>query len=335
MAKYRHVPWKRNIIKLPPRVAEQLNNAPDEDYVVGVVKSFSKQAIQEGVLSHLGIASHLTEYPHRALPPEDMGRYSKKNVQGWAEKRRDLPKESFTTSFEAPNFGDSSKGTHTVNWTRERFRRDYIEPPTFEICVECLSKSDDGGRVLKFTVDTPQFSGTPSERHATIMFALNLLQENVGGCGIWPRSTSTADLMSTYVLDWEFFPQGERLDMVVQKLSFRLRNVTPAIQGIIEERAKLFRSLGGDLLMGSSGFNRYLGAKFADDLVVFENIQYGNALYVLYEDWRIVSRKSRIELLKATNKHIFERFIHRDGWISRFMEHINAERAKRQKPKAA
>ena len=30
--------------------------------------------------------------------------------------------------------------------------------------------------------------------------------------------------------------------------------------------------------------NRYIGALFADDLVVFENVRYGDALYVVYDD---------------------------------------------------
>jgi hypothetical protein len=35
---------------------------------------------------------------------------------------------------------------------------------------------------------------------------------------------------------------------------------------------------------------RLLSAQFADDLVVFENLRYGNAVYLLYQNWDDVSR---------------------------------------------
>ena len=37
-----------------------------------------------------------------------------------------------------------------------------------------------------------------------------------------------------------------------------------------------------EYLKGLGGNDHYIGAKYADDLVVFENMRHGNALYVLY-----------------------------------------------------
>jgi hypothetical protein len=66
-------------------------------------------------------------------------------------------------------------------------------------------------------------------------------------------------------------------------------------------------------LAGSSGFLRYFGAQFRGDLVVFENIVYGNALYVMYGQWKDLSKRSRIDLLKGPRDG-FDRIEHRKGW---------------------
>jgi len=68
------------------------------------------------------------------------------------------------------------------------------------------------------------------------------------------------------------------------------------------------------LVYGSSGFQRYFGALMKVDLIIFENIQYGNAIYIMYENWRELSTKSRIELLSGRFGNNFDRVIHKVGW---------------------
>jgi hypothetical protein len=53
---------------------------------------------------------------------------------------------------------------------------------------------------------------------------------------------------------------------------------------------------------GTSGFNRYFGAQFKDNLVVFENLEYGNAIYAMSENWAELSKLSRTDLLKLQER---------------------------------
>jgi len=69
-------------------------------------------------------------------------------------------------------------------------------------------------------------------------------------------------------------------------------------------------------IAGTSEFLRYFGAKFGDEFVVFENLNYGNAMYVMYEQWEALSRRSRVDLLKGP-RNGFERIPHKDGWEKR------------------
>ena len=81
-------------------------------------------------------------------------------------------------------------------------------------------------------------------------------------------------------------------------------------------------------LKGLGRFGSYIGAMYTDDLVVFENVAYGNALYVLYDDWSEVSKRSRLDLLRGTTEN-YDRFVHTEGWEDRFLTHMEKELAKR------
>jgi hypothetical protein len=81
-------------------------------------------------------------------------------------------------------------------------------------------------------------------------------------------------------------------------------------------------------IQGQGGLNSYIGALFADDLVVFENVRYGNALYVVFADWPSVSKRSRIDLLRNRGAK-FVRFVHSEDWADRFRAFIRAEKKKR------
>lgn len=330
---WRKVSWKRNIRKLPESIQAKLEKDPKMDFVAGAVKCFSAMDISSGLLAHLGIGNNPVAYPLRITPPFDMGRHSKKNRQGWEVIRRDLPQESFILSFDAPNFGDYAKGTHNVSQTRWRYRRDIIPPPMLELVIEHLGSNDDGDIILKATVDAPSFTSSGKIDNTDLMFALNLLQENIGACDVFSRTASNVELLASNNVSWEFFPKGERLDEVMNKLLEGASYITADQQFVMRERAKMFMDLGGQIIRCTTGFTRYIAARFADDLVVLENFHYGNALYVLYDDWQTLSKLSRIELLRATTRHRFDRFIHRDGWKKAFTEHIQSEMAKRNIPK--
>ena len=68
------------------------------------------------------------------------------------------------------------------------------------------------------------------------------------------------------------------------------------------------------LVFGESGLRRYFGAQIDEDLVVFENVQYGNAVYILFKEWKETSKLSRLELLSGIHGDTFERVVHVNGW---------------------
>jgi hypothetical protein len=161
-----------------------------------------------------------------------------------------------------------------------------------------------------------------------LLFALNLLQENLGSADVLPADANVEQLLSTLGLAWQIFPPGTA-DDVVRRAIGNLRKPSPDQQERVRERVAMFNALQPKhFLQGQGGLNSYVGALFADDLVVFENIRYGNALYVLFANWKDVSKRSRIDLLRARDVK-FERFVHSPGWQERFEEFIRTEKRKR------
>jgi hypothetical protein len=186
---------------------------------------------------------------------------------------------------------------------------------------------DESEAVFKVVVDLPldRSSNTFDEQ---LLFALNLLQENLGSADVLPTNAKAEQLLSTLGLAWQIFPPGTA-DDVVRSAIAGMRRANSEQQERVRERVAMFNALRPQcFLRGQGGLNSYVGALFADDLVVFENVRYGNALYVLFADWKDVSQRSRIDLLRARDVR-FERFVHSPGWQERFEEFIRAEKRRR------
>jgi len=108
-----------------------------------------------------------------------------------------------------------------------------------------------------------------------------------------------------------------------------MKRINPELAALIKERAQLFQRLEPErYLRGTGGLSRYVGAQFADDLVVFENVNYGNAIWILFEDWSETSKRSRIDLLRLKDVP-YERIVHSDGWQARLIKFIRTEKRKR------
>src|SRR5262249_40708822 len=128
-----------------------------------------------------------------------------------------------------------------------------------------------------------------------LLYALNLLQENVGAVNVFPADSTREDYLNTVTVGWEILPPGER-DETILKILNRMRRPSDEAKERIAERYDALASLKPvDYIAGTSGFQRYFGARFAPNLVVFENLEYGNAIYVMFEDWEKLSQQSRLQ----------------------------------------
>lgn len=271
--------------------------------------------LRQGRLTHLGI--ELTEIglntPVAVIPLAESGKYSSRNISGYEVVRKDLPLETHYNTIESPNWGDSYNGTHSVDLPYKKYPRDVYGPQFTAIKISSpntgLEQSDF---MVVFEVDRVLNKKDPMFEEG-LLECLNLLQENVGSCGIELSGATFADYKKSMVVDWEMLPPGTR-EEAIQRL-YRHRQPTPVEKATVEERYDFLMELNPEqLVYGMSGIQRYFGALINENLIVFENIAYGNAIYVMFENWQELSKRSRTELLSGRYGKNFERIPHAGGW---------------------
>lgn len=306
----------KNFRQIPQDVRQRLETFELDDVVVACAKRLRPQDV--GRYSHLGLAlegGRLT-IPPPFVPDVKAGKYSRSNVEGKDIARRDLPMVRKEFSYLAPDWGDWSKGSHIVSHTRNVYRREFIRPKEVELAIT-LIEDHDGVFLVKFAVDQV-INRHSIDFEAELLYNINILQENIGSVDVFPAEATLADYAATIRVDWELLPAGELgAQEAVTRLLNGKRPITAAQRKVMEERLATFARLKPThFIAGTSGFVRYFGAKYADDFVVFENVRYGNAIYVMFEGWERLSQRSRIDLLKG-DREGFERIEHRERWQKR------------------
>ena len=315
--------WKKNLRSIPESILTRLDSFKKNDYVVACPIKISLDDLISCKYKHLGITvvNGKIEFPEKIIPSAHIGKYSARNRFGYEKVFKNEPKITKTWSIESPNYGDWSKGSHDTDFSREVYRREYVAPKLIPILIEQVGEDiKDRSYVFKFVVDEILDKKAANFKDA-LFFNLNLIQENTGNHGVYESKTPYSEYLQTLYVNWEILPPGEDEDNIRKILA----GVDPQNRRLKEkliERYNFLRDLNPlNYIKGQNGFHRYFGAKFSDDLIVFENLEYGNAIYIMFEDWEELSKKSRTELLSSKN-HNFERIRHTKTWKARLSNYI-------------
>lgn len=324
-------PWKKNLRTIPPQIQAGVENLEIDTCVVACAIRLDFEKIKKGLFNHLDIylAENGLQFPEQIIPPAGIGIYSRRNREGQEIVFEDEPKITKSWSITVPNYGKWSKGDHDITFSKEIYQRDFIGPKLVAIKIEHLGEDiQKQAHILKFTV-VEVLNRTAEDFHEQLLFNLNLLQENIGNCGIHGTSDSLNDYLKTLYINWEILPPGDR-EETLNRILGNNKNNDPKIRQVIADRFDFLLSLKPQhLIKGTNEFRRYFGAQFAHDLVAFENIEYGNAIYVMFTDWVELSKKSRTELLNSKPNN-FERISHTKTWKKRFKKLIGEELFKRK-----
>lgn len=316
---------KKNLLKIPDFLANKVKSFSKDDFVVAAVKKISATDIISGKYSHLGIklAGETPTFSNNLVPNRRVGKFSQLNVDGEEIIRKDLPKIKKSYSWNVPDYGDWSRGSHEVTRDREVYRRQIIGPKELEITIELLGKEIKDERLFVFKFCINQILNRMAKNYRKdFLFSLNLLQENIGCVDVFSNDASLDDYLKTIYVNWEILPPGER-DNTIAKILSGFKAATPEIREKLIARYDLLAKLNPiAFINGTSGFRRYFGAKFTEELVVFENIEYGNAVYVMFDEWEKLSKLSRLDLLNSGRKD-FVRIIHKNDWKSQLKKLVH------------
>jgi hypothetical protein len=205
---------KKNLLKVPQPLLNRLNAFAADDVVVAAVKRITARDVERYQGLGISIESDELALPSSFVPPVEAGKYSRANVEGKDVVRKDLPMVTKTFSWESPNWGDWSNGSHTHYMTREVYQRDFIPPKEVQLSITLLEVRDGPEFIVKFAVDQVLSKQAP-DFEADLLYNLNILQENLGAADVFPSSASLAQYLETVRVDWEILPVG-RIDEVVR-----------------------------------------------------------------------------------------------------------------------
>jgi hypothetical protein len=149
-------PWKKNFLDVPEHIREEIASFESYSCVVACPVAIKASDIKVGLFAHLGIIWEGNEptYPEKKLPDPEIGRYSKYNRFGREIVHKELPKVQKSWSIDTPNWGDWSKGTHEIVFSKEVYQRTFIPPKFLPILIESLGHDvTQEAYIFKFTVD--------------------------------------------------------------------------------------------------------------------------------------------------------------------------------------
>ena len=177
-------PWKKSFRKIPKLLLQKVKGVAGKGIVVGCVKKIPASDFESGTYEHLGITlvKGQLKHPSSIVPAPIVGRASAENALESEIVRRDLPKIPKTFSFEAPNWGDWSNGSHYVEWDRYVYRREWRLPKENKILIDSLGQEQGNGDtlyVMRFRIAEVLKPGGRRFKE-NLLSNLNLLQRKRG-----------------------------------------------------------------------------------------------------------------------------------------------------------
>lgn len=318
---------QKSFRKIPASIEAKLARIKEKDVKFGVGLVLTDETIANGTYEDIGLTLKRLqkETTWEVLPPQGYGKYALRNVDGWEVVRKDLPKYTKNFYHDIAIYGDAARnGTTTVAIPREVYHREAYPPLLFHFEVNVTLGEQGNKKSVSVNIDETFDRESPSFSEDAL-FALCLLQERFGCVDVMPAVNP--DFHLTDAIDWEIFPPGS-IEEVMRSIFVQGRQVSISEEAARERLEMLQEFQPQCFLRGLGGNNNYIGAKFSDDLVVFENLRAGNALYVLYEDWEAASKLSRSELLKRSALE-YDRIVHKEGWQDHFATLMQDQLAKR------
>jgi hypothetical protein len=296
--------------KLSKALQKQLATIDSQTVIVAAVLTVTNADLTSFAELNLSATNGKITCGEPVLLPRTRGLFAARNLDGWVEKRKDLPKELREISSYATNW--NGNGYHLVSRSVEAWPLQYHRPRLNTVSVTALEQLRDGA-LIRVRVDQPM--SRHSESFAVdLNFNLRLLKEAVGTSQVYSADMSNEDFAKIQHVDWELLPPGSA-DRVVAHLAKR-PGVSKERMYVAGERIRTLDRLGHDgFIVGTGRFSNYFGVKFGERLVALENLEYGNALYVFEENWEGLSKLSRSELIRRRDPQV-HRIPHLPGWQS-------------------
>lgn len=313
--------------KIPPEIMASLSTIKEGLVAVGGAMMLDKNQLRP-ILKRLGIdwdiSRNLTGNRINVIPNWRLGKVCLLNQQRRFSKKRCQHKIAVLKPIYGRVWSGSRKWQLRTYWM---YPREVIEARRQSI--EIFIASDNGSNVLVKYRLSELLNPSEDGFKRLLLESLNLAQESVGCCDVHPAEESWESYRSKIQVNWTILPKGTKQDEIWRMLTANGKLPNENVQEEFKDRYNFLMSFkGADIIVGIESFERYFGIRIREDLVVFDCLNYGNAMYIFLKDWEALSKKSRIELLSGYENEKFYRIAHQKDWdikAKTLIEHLMAQ----------
>lgn len=289
---------KQRINNLNSNIPANLQN---KSFIVSAIIDIRKNKQK---LLDLGFTQNL-EIGETLLPPIE-GSTSRFNAEGKLVVDKSQPKDRIYwdvewTRKQWAGYKKTKEVTTTVTHSREVWHKDLVPPPSVQITI---SKKENN--LIYITTPLVNFSDTDEAKHS-----INLMLDLFGYCDILSED-GVPLVKHRRTLNWQILPPGKRPWKEQRKLleplfaKIKSKNIIP----VFDKRLENIDALNpDDTHIGMNGYQGYIIFHFNKrNIHVLESSLYGNAMYIFNEDWKILSQKTKAEIIQSGE--FVDRFTH-------------------------
>lgn len=236
--------------------------------------------------------------------PAIVGSVSKHNAEGGFKKEEDKPKE---IKYRQIAIKDWHGNLQYVDIPYKRYQRSILYPPSIELRI--VHKNS------KQIILSPQLIRS-KDNNEIIKHVFNLFLELFGSCYVLNNNLiPNIGNIPVKRVNWEILPKGEypweKVKSLVNEYTQSLNN---SRKTLIKKRIDVLSKYNlSEIIIGKGGFNGYWILKFKDmDFYVLESLYYGQATYILGDNWEVISQLSKREILERELNEA--RIIHDKNW---------------------
>lgn len=259
------------------------------------------------VVNRVGFTSRL-DLGETVLPSTQFGPISVFNAEGKYIKHKDQPKETAYRVGEWKwkqwcGYHQTVECSKFVNIPYKRYPRTFVSPPSVELSIS----AQNGIKLLI----SPIINADDEEK---LIHTINLFLEIFGECQILDSKMDNV-VSSVKRLNWTVLPQGKMPWSSLKKAVEKIIEETPkGKRSYLEHRLELINKYQPNFTaVGNAGFHGYIIMGFTNkNLFVLESPFYGNATYILENDWEELSKRTKAEIINANLCKY--RLIHKEGW---------------------
>ena len=266
-------------------------------------------------LRRIGFSAELAA--GETILPKPVGRATSYNANGRRIKHMDQPMETAyrTVEWHWTEWHGREK-VHKSDFRDVPYKRrprSHIPAPSLQLT---LFTDTNGQRVVM----TPLIKDWQKNKDQ-LVHAVNVILDIFGEATFFDNRKEQIITAPVKYLNWRVLPKGKHpFPMLRKEMNEALRRVKLGNRSFVDHRLERINSFEPEFTaIGQGGFTGYVIFGFPKKgIYVLESVLYGNATYILGEDWERLSQLTKAEILNDQLHK--DRFVHLRNWFGKIHE---------------